>query len=331
MTNLDNVAELLRSHDNFLISTHVLPDGDGIGGELALAGYLKQLGKKFRIINHDPTPQKYHFLDPQSLIEQYDPAKTDVDEPEVVILIDCGDLQRIGSVGEKIKSFSSKLYIIDHHISENIDESKHFIDTKASSLGEMLYRFFTHIGADITKEMAHALYVSILTDTSSFRYSRTTSLSHLIAASLIDLGVKPEETYQRIYSKETIGKIRLLGETLNNIQLDANDQLAWVSIPKEKRDQYGATSEDTSSFIDYLMMIDSVEIGVLLREEDDGEVKVSFRSKGKHDVYKIAQQNGGGGHAHAAGVSMKIPLKEATETILKACKFVLEGDGNAFA
>src|SRR3990167_2708944 len=196
MATLDKVAEVFQHHNNFLLSTHVLPDGDGIGGELALAAYLNNIGKSVRIINHDPTPPKYKYLDPHNLIETYS-KQTRVEKPDVVVLIDCGELSRIGNVRETFKGTFPGIFVIDHHIHEGIKEDEYFIDISASSIGEMLYRFLMHVDAKIDFEMAQALYVSILTDTSSFRYSRTTSLSHLIAASLIDMGVKPEETYQR--------------------------------------------------------------------------------------------------------------------------------------
>lgn len=327
MITMEKLEEIFKNNESFLISTHVLPDGDGIGGELAIAGYLKQLGKKIKILNHDQTPAKFRYLDKSSWIEVCEvksEKKLSIKEPDVLVLVDCGDISRIGNVANVVKNFKSRLLVFDHHINNLVKSNEHFIDTKASSIGEMLYRYLSYVDANITFEMAQALYVSILTDTSSFRHSRTTALSHIIAASLIDLGVNPEETYQKIYATDSIAKIRLLGEVLNGINVEADGRFAWSAITKGLRKKYGATDDDPSSFIDLFLLIETVEIAALIREDDNNAIKVSFRSKGEFDVFQIAQELGGGGHNYAAGANMSGSIESVIKNVVEKCKKVLK-------
>ncbi|OGQ36808.1 MAG: hypothetical protein A3F16_04165 [Deltaproteobacteria bacterium RIFCSPHIGHO2_12_FULL_43_9] len=324
MTNLDKIKDIFDKNETFLVTTHVLPDGDGLGGEIALGGYLKQLGKTFRIINHDETPEKFNFLDSRGWIEVCSDLKSNISAPDVIILVDCGELSRVGSVADEIKKFKSKILVIDHHINKLRDIEEQFVDTNASSIGEMLYRYFTHVETEITFEMAQALYVSILTDTGSFRHSRTTSLSHIIAARLIDLGVDPEATYQKIYATDSVAKIRLLGEVLSRLKVESGGRLVWSVITKPEREMYGATEDDPSSFIDIFMLIEPVEIAALIREDDSGMMKVSLRSKGDFDVFKVAEALGGGGHTYAAGASIRGGMEEVVKKVVERCKEIIK-------
>jgi phosphoesterase RecJ-like protein len=177
--------------------------------------------------------------------------------------------------------------------------------------------------ADIDSEMAMAIYVAIVTDTSSFRFKRTSPRSHLIAAELLQKGISPEDVYQHIYARDSFAKIRLFGHVLENIKTSSDERIAWLTIPRDVRRRYQATIEDTEAFVNQLTLIEGVDIGMLFREEDDGRIKVSVRGNGEIPVFGIAKKFGGGGHRHAAGMKLECSLDEAVRLIYDEATAIL--------
>jgi bifunctional oligoribonuclease and PAP phosphatase NrnA len=318
---LEKIAKLIKNHRRFLITTHALPDGDGLGAEIALHLYLKKIGKESQILNTHATPEKFSLIDPQGEIQVFTGKK--LPEVDVVFIMDTSDWKMLGVLCDPLQKLKAAVVFMDHHIS-NTDPANHLIDERFGSTGELVYRFLESMGAKLDLAMARAIYVAILTDTASFRFKRTTAESHEIAAVLLRLGVSPEGVYQSIYGRDSLAKIRLWGHVLENIKTSDDERVAWLVVTKEMRHRYGATVEDTESYVNPLTLLEGVDIGMLFREEDDGKIKVSLRGNGEVPVIDIAQRLGGGGHRHAAGVRLVQPLPEAIRILYQLAREVIE-------
>lgn len=330
---LQDAIRLIAESTSFVITTHVMPDGDGLGAEIAFYHYLKRLGKNVRIVNPDQIPERYKFIDRAGVVEVLNEnTKKGLEEFDMAVIMDTSDPRRINGLWEIFSKKAKYILIVDHHpnLAPHLnvaDKARIFtlVDEKSSSIGELLYRFF-HSANDtldpkassfrFSPEIALGLYVSIITDTNSFRYASTTSLSHRIAADLIDYGLQPELIYQDVYSSKSADHLRLIGEVLAAVQETKNSKIVWVEIPKMLRKKYKASSDDTQSIVNYLLLHKEAEILCLIREEDDSKIKVSLKSKGKVQVNTLASEMGGGGHEYAAGYSSEGTLEKVREKLI---------------
>ena len=191
-------------------------------------------------------------------------------------------------------------------------------DTESSSIGELLHHLFGELNlTKINKDVALGLYVSVMTDTNSFRYSRTTPQAHRIAAEMIEIGVNPEEVYQAIYSSKELSHLQLLGNMLQNVKVSCGGKVAWLEMTLDQRKRHQASADDTQSFLNLLLLLKDAEVVCLFREEDDGQVRVSIKSKGKIVINRVAMELGGGGHEYAAGLALSAPLDKTVDAVIK--------------
>lgn len=323
---MESIANLIRQHETFLITTHVFPDGDGLGAEMALHGYLRKVGKRSFVWNASPTPEKFQLVDPRGEIHVFQDGEK-LPKVDAVFVMDTSSWKMLGPLQGPIASLERRgtpVVFVDHHVPEIDRPERHLIDEQYGSTGELVYDFLRFLRADVDSEIALAIYVSIVTDTSSFRFKRTTARSHLIAAELLQKGVSPESVYQYIYARDSFAKIRLFGYVVEGIQATPDERVAWLTIPKSVRQYYKATIEDTESFVNQLTLMEHVEIGMLFREDDDGRVKLSLRGRGEVPVLGIAKKFGGGGHRHAAGAKLEMTLAEAVRQVTAEAKRFLE-------
>ncbi len=312
----EKLNNIIQVHHSFIITTHILPDGDGLGGEVALYTYLKQLGKECTIINVDPTPEKFSIVDPDIEIKRWDP-QTPLPNAQVIFAVDANDWKRLGPLSKPLEQLNAKMVFIDHHIADEKLKQEHIIDETTSSMGEFLFQFFKYIGAEITFKMALAMYVSIFTDTNAFRHRKTTALSHAICAALVETGVNPALVTKQVHQTRSLADLHLLGEVLKTIQTTPDGKIAWVEISQALQKKYKATSEETQGFVDYLLNLKDIEVGLFFREEPDGTIAVSFRSKGTVEIFPLVKKLGGGGHAYEAGVLIrKGTLQEVVQKVL---------------
>lgn len=312
----ERLHALIHSCQKFIITTHVVPDGDGLGGEIALAAYLKALGKECHILNADPTPEKFSLVDPDREIREWHRGMK-LPKADVILGVDVNEEKRVGKLIHSFKKLKAPIVFIDHHILEEPLKSQHIIDDEISSMGEFLYRYFVYEKAEITFKMALAMYVSITTDTKQFRHRKTTPLSHAIAAALVEIGVKPEEVHQHVHQRRSLEEMHLLGEALKRVRTSKNGKIAWVEISKGLQKKYHATPEETQSVVEYLMVLKNTEIVIVFREEETQKIKVSFRSKGNVKIYPLAKKLGGGGHAYEAGTLQIGSIKGVVKRVLK--------------
>lgn len=323
MNDFSKLKKIIEEHESFLLSTHVNPDADALGSELAFYFILKKLGKKIKVVNHSSTPYNLEFLDEEKIIEKFDEAVHGkiFDEAEVFVLLDLNQANRIVKMEKGFRSFKGIKVCIDHHQDpENVFDN-YFGSTDYSATSEIIYEFIEQTKiVEIDYAIALQLYAGIMTDTGSFRFDRTSPRIHRIIAQLLETGVNPTIVYDKIYDQFKFARAKLLGEALSTIELDSTKQIAIMSIKLETLTRTGATEADIDGFVNYCLTIQNVRIGILFYELKDG-LKISFRSKGDIPVNKLAVEFGGGGHTNASGTRLfHTNIEEYKEKVIKAAQ-----------
>ena len=323
----DQILTAVDRHQNFIITTHINPDGDAIGSEIAISEFLKARGKRVHMINISATPENYRFLDESNEIIVYDSVASEqkqlIAEADVFIFVDISDWHRLRELGQAIQAMSAPKICIDHHHCEGPFSDLDVIYEEASSTGELIYDFLIYASHEFTLKIAKALYTCILTDTGSFRFSNTTARTHYIASQLFTYGFDARTIYQEVYERNTQSKIILMGKALSHLKFDCNDKLAWFVISREMFQESGADKWDTEGFPEIPRTIDGVEVSLMFTEMEAGKTKVSLRSKGQIVINGVAKKLGGGGHDFAAGAVVEKPLDETIEIALKHTKEVV--------
>lgn len=320
------VLRLLQEGERFSLHTHVNPDGDGLGSQMALGAFLRSRGKRVRMINQDPVPPSYRFLALASDVETYRAGEATefIESADGVIVLDNGSLARLGSLEEPIRGSRGRTICVDHHETRDDGWDLLVVDADASASGEIVHELIRTLGGEITPPIAEALYVSIITDTGHFRFSKTRPLSHRIAAGLLQAGVRPEQVFEQVYETNAEGYIRLMGHALEEMTLAAGGVLAWIALDRSVQERFRAMDEDTGGIVNTLLSMKGVQVALLLRELMDGQVKVSLRSKGRFDVHGLARRHGGGGHRHASGILLQGPLEAVTRRLVDEARALIE-------
>jgi len=321
----ENVLQHIEDREKIILTTHVNPDGDAIGSEMALVSFLLKKNKQVQIINISPTSTNYQFLDPQNKIFVFNAEKHEqlIADADLFLIVDISDWKRLGELGELIQGSSVPKICIDHHHLENRFADIDIICEKASSTGELIYEFLIHARCEINNEIARALYTCILTDTGSFRFSNTTALTHQIASHLVAVGVNAITIYQEVYERNSQSKIALMGQALSGLHYECDGKLAWFVITQEMFQQTRAEKWDTEGFPEIPRNIEGVEVSLMFTELNEDKVKISLRSKGKVIINEIAIHFGGGGHNFAAGAVIKSSLEDILPQVLEKTKQVV--------
>lgn len=320
---IGEILELLRKFDIFSISSHINPDGDAIGSQIAIYSLLLDFGKKAYILNSDPVPFNYNFLPYMDNYQWGDFAGNYPSNIDVSIILDCGNIKRIG---EKLADKTKPKYAIiniDHHLNNSYFGTYNLVDEKACATSELVFNLVEQSGIGIGYERAISLYSGIITDTGSFKYKNTTAEAHKITARLIDEGIQPDFIAEMIYSVIPYRKAKLFGLALESLTLSEDGKIAWIYISKDMFKKTETTSSDTDEFIDYVRSVKDIQVAIMFKENENGSIKVSLRSKNKKmgsyiSVDQIASAFGGGGHQMAAGCVVPGPLNSAIKTIIKA-------------
>ncbi len=318
-SKISDIVKLIKSKKSFVLTTHVNPDGDGLGAQSALYSALRKLGKKVTIVNHDPLPKHYKFLPFAAGYQVSDiiPAH------EVCFVLDAGDFSRIRE-GVKREEFSI-LVNIDHHFSNDYYGDYNLVDPKAAATGEVVYDLIKALKVKIDKGIAESVYTSIVTDTGGFRHSNTTPSVLRLAAELMESGADGARVNEKIFSGISKEAMELMRLSLGQIQLHNDGQIGTMTLSGSDLLKSGAEDEDTENLINYVRKIETVKIAVFLKERPDRQIKLSLRSSQTNiNVASIAARFGGGGHAYAAGAVMPGPLSQALEEVLKVCKTFLK-------
>jgi phosphoesterase RecJ-like protein len=315
---LEAVAEAKR----ILLTTHINADGDGSGSEIAMAAWLRSIGKEAWIVNPTPYPDSFSFLlpDPEWFVDPGSGKAVEIARAaDLAIVLDTGEMPRIGRVSRLLGSLPK--VVIDHHPGgPDPIPGISLRDPDASATGELVFDLIQTAGTGWEPGVALGLYVAILTDTGGFRFSNTSPRVHRLVAELLDLGVDPEATYRKVYGEYPLRRIRLLQASLPELEVDQEGRLAWMTVPTEAYTSLSATSDDIEGLVDYPREIEGIEVGLLFRETAKGGTKISFRSNGGVDVNVLARQFGGGGHTKAAGAMVEEPMDRVMERVLEATR-----------
>ncbi|MEI7928823.1 MAG: bifunctional oligoribonuclease/PAP phosphatase NrnA [Verrucomicrobiales bacterium] len=321
----DQIGDLLRRYQAFVILSHVRPDGDAIGSQLALGFSLEAAGKKVRLINEDGLPDNLAFMAGSERIET--PPAEPVD-CEVVIALDTASKPRLGEAALHAASAGKVWINIDHHVSNPGYGDFNYIDSTSPATGQILYELITALELPCPPETRDAIYVAVSTDTGSFQYPSTTAKTYEMAAELIKRGLDVGKINELIYDNHPFRRVELMRALLNTLERSADGRVAWWQMLDQTRVDLALRPEDSEGLIDIVRAIRGVMVAVFFEELPDGKIRFSMRSKDRRvDVCKIGQEFGGGGHALAAGIRMKGPLEEAKVLVLASIERAVKAAG----
>ncbi len=315
------VVEAIRRNQRFLISSHVNPEGDALGSALALASLLTRLGKQVTLGQEGGIPENLSFF-PKVAPVLVRP-KSDF-QADCAITTDVPVLSRLG-IMEPFVCRMPLVICIDHHVSNQRFGHINWVDPKAAAVGEMIYRLYEAFGLEPTQREALCMYVSIVTDTGSFRYINTTPEVLQIAARLVAKGVSPLKVAQALYEAHSLGDIRFLGEVLNDVQHTLDEKVVWLEIPRSTFRRAKPSEEVLDELVNFPRSVRTAEVAMVLRETDQsGTIRVNLRSKGRVNVDLIARHFGGGGHPAASGCTIPGTLAQVRGKLLTQIRKVLK-------
>lgn len=319
---LSQVVELIENKQSFGITTHIKPDGDGVGSSLGLCWLLRSLGKTAEVIVRGDVPVAYKSLpgadeirDVESVDKKYD----------AIFVIECSDLERPG-----IKGLENELTVnIDHHATSEHFGSINWIDPTASAVGEMIYNLCKAIGGRVTREIAECVYMALVTDTGSFHFSNTTDRTLKVASELIKAGVKPAEISEAVYNNYPWSRIELMRQVLDTVKRDG--EIATLRQTLQMRAEAGAVDGDNNGFVNIPLAARDILAVVYMREVGPESYRVSLRSKGDINVARVAEKFGGGGHRNASGLKIEGNWDEKERELVEAVREAVERSAEHWA
>ena len=319
--------EFVARHQRFLLTTHINPDGDGLGSEVALALWLRSQGKSVHVLNDSVVPAAFVFLTHDQPMEVYEPelAEERFTGADALIVLDTSNRQRIGRLGPLLDRHAIPVAVVDHHVSHaNGFGHVNIIEPEASATGEILFDLIREAGGTLTPAIGEALYVALMTDTGSFRFSNTDSHAHRMAAELLVLGLDPQRLHAQVHSHASAARLRFFGEVLAKLEMVDEGRVVVLEASPEQFQRHGLQGSDTDGLVDMPRNIAGVDAVALFSEVEPGKVKVSLRSTGRVSIDQICTRYGGGGHPHAAGVLLRGSRAEARARILPELSRVIE-------
>jgi len=322
MNDLKDVLNEIRRYRKFLVTTHQNPDADAVSSALAAAFFLKSSGKTVQVLNEDGCPPWLEFLPGMSLFKRADEIKR-VDY-EAAIVLDCGDLNRVGSVRKFIHE-GRPLINIDHHVTNDAFGSVNVVKPGASSTCEIIFDLLQRAGHPLDKKLAILLYAGIMTDTGSFRYENTSAHSHAVAAKLVGFNFSPAELYDRLFAGIPAADIKRFTDVVHGARLLDHNRIYCVSLPKKTVDGFSKSFDLKEKIFSFLRSMVGVEVVVILTEINPREIRVNLRSGPRFDVAALAQKFEGGGHKRAAGCKIHGSLAGAEKTMCRAISQRLKG------
>ncbi len=302
---VQQIIEVIRTNSSFLITSHEGPDGDAVGSSLALASFLRKIGKDVTVHYQDSVPELYTFLPAADSALAHIPDK----HYDVAFVLDIGERKRAG------KEFCDFLRVtttinLDHHLSCDTFGDYNLIDTQAAATGILVYRILNAFGYSFDRETAICIYVAIITDTGSFRYSNANREAFSVAGEMIEHGVNAWDVAEKLFENQPQRRLELLAKCLPTLEVFKDGLAASVTVTQDMYRASGADAELTDGFINYPRSIRGVEVAVFFRQLEEKRFKVGFRSKGKVNVAAFSAALGGGGHHNAAGCTIDGTLDE---------------------
>lgn len=319
-----NAAAAIRNADTIAILCHVNPDGDALGSLLGLGLALEAAfpNKRVAMLAQDGVPYIYRFLPGSDRI-----SKSAPDFPlDLAIVVDSGDVKRVGDSLLPVVSAAKTLLDIDHHVGEGEFGAVRLVDSRAAATAELIYDLINELGLTITPGIAACLFTGVITDTGSFRFMNVTPRTLRVAAALIEAGASPSLIAENVFDNRPYAATKLLGLALSTLSSNSDGRICWAVIPRSSFETAEATDQDTEGFINMIRSVRGVEVAMLFREVEVGKVRISLRSTEKVDVSVIANRFGGGGHRMASGCSYTGSLNDAVAALRAASEAALGAD-----
>ncbi len=317
-------CDLVRRSQRILLTTHIRPDADGLGSQLALAEILETMGKQVQPVIASTWPPRYDFLDPDKRIQRFRPPGDAFRQTDAVIILDTGTWNQLGDFGPFLKTLPVPKLVIDHHLSQDDLGAVRLVDTTAEATGRLVFEAIAALGQPLTELAANRLFVALAMDTGWFRHPNTTSATFALAEKLMQAGARPTPLYEYLFENDSLPRLKLMGLVLDRLQTAENGQVAYTEIRQGDYQATGAVPQDTEDLINYTRSLAGVEVGLFFMEQPAGGVKISFRSR-EVDVARVAEKFGGGGHRLASGATLSGSLEEAKNRILQVVREALRG------
>ncbi|REE94464.1 phosphoesterase RecJ-like protein [Paenibacillus taihuensis] len=322
LEQLQGALEFIRGGNRFLVVSHVQPDGDAISSTIVVGWLLEQLGKQAVLMNEGKVPVRLQFMDRSASIINYSTMQP-TEKFDRIIAIDCADFRRIGLVSSLFTE-DAQLLNIDHHPTNDAFGAANLIRVDAAATVEILYDLIEYGAVPLDKEVATAIYTGLLTDTGGFRYSNTTPRVMHIASRMLEQGAPAHFIANLLLEMMTKAQLLILQRGLSRLLFSEDNKIASLYVTHADMAETGAVGDDLEGLVNYALNVEGVEVGILLKETENGEVKVSMRSAGKVDVSAIAQSFGGGGHVRAAGCRVVHGIPETATLVVNAVREALD-------
>lgn len=320
-------VDIVSDNQSFVLTTHMRPDCDALGSEIAMAAALESLGKTVRIVNADSVPPHIAFMDRGNHIQVlgHDVQPQDLlAGVDVMMVLDTSAWQQIGPMGDVLRESTATKVVIDHHVSGDDLGGQVFKDDSAEANGRLVLEAIEALGVPLNEEMASALFAAIATDTGWFRFPSVGSVTYAAVEKLVAAGASPARMFNALYEQNTLARVQLHGHILQDIQLQCDGRLAHAAASQGDFAATGAEPNDTEDVVNRLLSIMGVEVAGLFVELEPKLTKVSLRSRGEFDVRAIAEQFSGGGHRAAAGLRVAEPLAAARQAVVDALMQAME-------
>lgn len=314
--DLKEAAAFIRERDDFLIVSHVQPDGDAISSTVATGWLLEKLGKKYTMLNEGSVPSRLAFLwNSSQVIDMVGQGAAPSSQYRNVICVDCADYSRAGKTIEWFAP-DAELLNIDHHPTNDGFGRVNLLKFHAAATAEILFELLDELSLQLDVDVATAIYTGLLTDTGGFRYSNTSPQVMTMASRLLEAGVNGPDLAEHLLERMTVGQLQIIQRGLSRISFSADQRIAWLWVNSEDLEETGATNEDLEGLVNYPRNVEGVEVGMLFKQNGQDSVKVSFRSAGRVNVAAVAQHFGGGGHIRASGCRFTDPLHDVISQVI---------------
>lgn len=318
MEILEGARTFIDSFDSFVLTTHTGPDADGIASELVLSRLLTHLGKRSRIVNSDGLPVRFSFLDPRHLVEKWDFSRHHLLPAQGgLIILDTSDEFNLGIMAEEALPQARGIFMVDHHEPSPLTKLPGHIDTDAASTSEIIYALAVSYGMPIDEEAAAAAFTGLVYDTGSFIYPKTSASTFRTALALVEAGAVPHRVHRNLYENAPLSALLLQKRVLSSLEILSAGSVSVLTLTRRDLEETGASYEDSENFINIPLQCRDIVVSVFLKENEDGRLRCSLRSKGTVNVSKIAQGFGGGGHRTAAGFKGRAGLAETKAEVLQ--------------
>jgi phosphoesterase RecJ-like protein len=318
MIDWPKFTDLVNNNERFVLTSHVRPDCDALGSELAMLAILGSLGKEVLVVNASAVPPNMQFLDPDRRLKQLgaDIEAKEIESYDVLIILDTTAWAQLGDMAEVVRTTALKKAVIDHHVSGDDLGAELFKNGEAEATGRLVVEAADALGVELTPEIAKAVFSALATDTGWFRFSSTTPETLRLASRLMEAGAAPDEFYCQRYEQDTLARLQLVGRTKTYAKTELDGRLIYTHITQADFKETGAVPSDSEDVINMMLAVGGTEAAVIFVELSSGGFKISFRSRCDLDCSRLAEQFGGGGHKKAAGAFINEPLDVTQDKVL---------------